>query len=111
MLEDDTSYRRELKRDCENRAQEFEVTTKDNNADLTALGEAKATMLKKLPAFVQTGAKTTMSARDDAADDAKARVLKSIDQFVRRLHKTALIALAYRAASDPVRNTRGMIRR
>merc|ERR1719299_96050 len=66
-------------------------------------------MLKKFAAFVQTGAKTTVSARNDAEDDAKARVLKSIEQLGRRLHKTALIALAYRAASDPFVKIRGMI--
>merc|ERR1719482_851839 len=108
-LEEDTTYLRDLKRDCQNRAQEFEVQTKDNNAELTALGKAKAILLKKFAALVQTGVKTSVSARDDAEDDAKARVLKSIEQLGRRLHKTALIALAYRAASDPFVKFRGMI--
>ena len=66
-------------------------------------------MLKTLSAFAQTRANTTVSARDDAEDDSKARVLESIEQLGQRLHKTALIALAYRAASDPVGKTRGMI--
>merc|ERR1719324_1086149 len=105
-LEEDTKYLRDLKRDCQGRAQEFEVETKDNNAELAALGKAKAIMLKKFAAaFVQT--KTTV--RDEAEDEAKARVLKAIEQLGRRLHKTALIALAYRAASDPFVKIRGMI--
>jgi len=107
-LEEDTKYLRDLKRDCQGRAQEFEVETKDNNAELAALGKAKAIMLKKFAAaFVQT--KTTVSVRDEAEDEAKARVLKAIEQLGRRLHKTALIALAYRAASDPFVKIRGMI--
>jgi chromosome segregation ATPase len=36
-------------------------------------------------------------------------VLKSIEQLGQRLHKTALIALAYRAASDPFVKIRGMV--
>merc|ERR1719482_951898 len=108
-LAEDTKYLRDLKKDCQSRAQEFEVQTKDNNAELTALGKAKAIMLKKFAALVQTGAKTTVSARNDAEDDAKARVLKSIEQLGKKLHKTALIALAYRAASDPFGKIRGMI--
>merc|ERR1719199_988037 len=47
--------------------------------------------------------------QEDAQDDAKARALKSIEQLGRRLHKTALVALAYRAASDPFGKIRGMI--
>merc|ERR1719313_3214105 len=56
-LAEDTTYLRDLKRDCQSRAQEFEVQTKDNNAELTALGKAKAIMLKKFAALVQTGTK------------------------------------------------------
>merc|ERR1719387_1099578 len=41
-LAEDTAYLKDLKRDCQNRAQTFEVQTKDNNAELTALGKAKA---------------------------------------------------------------------
>ena len=37
------------------------------------------------------------------------RAYKSIEQLGQRLHKTALIALAYRAASDPFASIRGMV--
>merc|ERR1719388_175591 len=107
-LAEDTAYLKDLKRDCQSRAQEFEVQTKDNNAELTALGKAKAILLKKF-ALVQTSSRARLTDGNDAEDDAKARVLKSIEQLGRRLHKTALIALAYRAASDPFVKIRGMI--
>jgi len=107
-LKEDTKYLSDLKRDCQSRAQEFEVETKDNNAELTALGKAKAILLKKF-ALVQTSSRARLTDGNDAEDDAKARVLKSIEQLGRRLHKTALIALAYRAASDPFVKIRGMI--
>merc|ERR1719169_330779 len=42
-------------------------------------------------------------------EDPKARALRSIEQLGRRLHKTALVALAYRAASDPFGKVRSMI--
>jgi len=105
-LAEDTSYLSDLKRDCQTRAQEFEVETRDNQAELTALGKAKAILLKKFAAFVQTGTKA--KARDEN-DDAKARALKAIEQLGRRLHRTALIALAYRAAEDPFGKIRGMV--
>ena len=41
--------------------QELEVTTRDSDAELTALGKAKAILLKHFAAFVQTKA----VARDD----------------------------------------------
>merc|ERR1719159_806276 len=108
-LSEDTKYLGELKRDCQTRASDFEVETKDNKAELTALGKAKAILLKKFAAssLVQTEARA--AAKDSAEDDAKARALRSIEQLGKRLHKTALVALAYRAAEDPFGKIRGMI--
>merc|ERR1719446_369664 len=110
-LAEDESYLRDLKRDCQSAASQFEVEAKDNQAELKALGAAKAILLKKFAAFVETGSKTRASVamRDDASDDAKERALKSIEQLGKRLHSTALVALAYRAAADPFGKIRGMI--
>merc|ERR1719159_464317 len=58
-LAEDTSFLKDLKRDCQNRARDFEVETKDNKAELTALGKAKAILLKKFASFVQTKALAT----------------------------------------------------
>ena len=57
-FEEDTAYLKDLKRDCQTRAREFELTVKDNNAELTALGKAK-TILPTYFALVQT--RTTMT--------------------------------------------------
>merc|ERR550514_1267717 len=105
-LAENTSYLADLKRDCQSRAQEFEVTTRDNKAEMTALGKAKAILLKKF-ALVQTSAATKARVHDD--EDPKARALRQIEQLGRRLKKTALIALAYRAAEDPFGKIRGMV--
>merc|ERR1719398_258021 len=109
-LAEDTAYLKDLKRDCQTRAREFEVEVKDNNAELTALGKAKAILQKKF-ALVQTTAKvhalSKIQARDD--EDSKSRALRSIEQLGRKLHSTALVSLAYRAASDPFGKIRSMI--
>merc|ERR1719247_3749080 len=68
-LAEDETYLRDLKKDCQSRASEFEVTYKDNKAELGALGKAKAILLKKFASLVQTGTKT---AARDAEDDVKA---------------------------------------
>merc|ERR1719324_460820 len=110
-FEEDTAYLKDLKRDCQTRAREFELTVKDNNAELTALGKAKAILLKKF-ALVQTRtqvhalAKAKVQVRDE---DPKSRALRSIEQLGRKLHSTALVSLAYRAASDPFGKVRSMI--
>merc|ERR1719446_996918 len=106
-LAEDEKYLRDLKRDCQSRAGDFEVEAKDNQAELKALEAAKAILLKKFAAFVQVRARVAM--RDDVSDDAKERALKSIEQLGKRLHSTALVALAYRAAADPFGKIRGMI--
>merc|ERR1719454_1062332 len=110
-LAEDETYLRDLKKDCQSRASEFEVTYKDNKAELGALGKAKAILLKKFASLVQTGVRARVAARsdNDGEDDSKARALRSIEQLGRRLHKTALVALAYRAAEDPFGKIRGMI--
>merc|ERR1719446_2052731 len=106
-LAEDEKYLRDLKRDCQSRAGDFEVEAKDNQAELKALEAAKAILLKKFAAFVQVRARVAM--RDDVSDNAKERALKSIEQLGKRLHSTALVALAYRAAADPFVKIRGMI--
>merc|ERR1719313_3160642 len=100
-FEEDTAYLKDLKRDCQTRAREFEVTVKDNNAELTVLGKAKAILLKKF-ALVQTHTQVRALAKVRVQDeDPKSRALRSIEQLGRKLHSTALVSLAYRAASDP----------
>merc|ERR1719171_410578 len=106
-FEEDTAYLKDLKRDCQTRAREFEVTVKDNNAELTALGKAKAILLKKF-ALVQTHTKVHAMAKAQD-EDPKSRALRSIEQLGRKLHSTALVSLAYRAASDPFGKVRSMI--
>merc|ERR1719201_2575346 len=104
-FEEDTAYLKDLKRDCQTRAREFELTVKDNNAELTALGKAKAILLKKF-ALVHALAKAKAQVHDE---DPKSRALRSIEQLGRKLHSTALVSLAYRAASDPFGKVRSMI--
>merc|ERR1719301_455645 len=79
-LEEDTKYLRDLKKDCQTRASEFEVETKDNKAELTALGKAKAILLKKFAASSLVQTKATAAAKNSAEDDAKAKALRSIEQ-------------------------------
>merc|ERR1719393_602299 len=108
-FEEDTAYLKDLKRDCQTRAREFEVTVKDNNAELTALGKAKAILLKKF-ALVQTHTQVRTLAKTRVHDeDPKSRALRSIEQLGRKLHSTALVLLSYRAASDPFGKVRSMI--
>merc|ERR550514_252952 len=111
-LAEDTAYLGELKRDCQSRAGDFEAEVKDNKAELGALGKAKAILLKKF-ALVQTSITTKVRALSEVRvhdeEDPKARALRQIEQLGRRLKKTALVALAYRAAEDPFGKIRGMV--
>merc|ERR1719310_1034657 len=64
-LAEDETYLRDLKKDCQSRASEFEVTYKDNKAELGALGKAKAILLKKF-ALLQTGVRARARSDGDA---------------------------------------------
>merc|ERR1719281_244360 len=108
-FEEDTAYLKDLKKDCQTRAREFEVTVKDNKAELTALGKAKAILLKKF-ALVQTHTQVRALSKARAHDeDPKSRALRSIELLGRKFHSTALVALAYRASADPFVKVRSMI--
>merc|ERR1719478_587241 len=74
-LAEDEKYLRDLKRDCQSRAGDFEVEAKDNQAELKALEAAKAILLKKFSAFVQMSAKARAheAVGDSVTDDAKER--------------------------------------
>ena len=56
-FEEDAAYLKDLKRHCQTRAREFELTVKDDTAELIAFRKAKAFLLNKF-ALVQT--RTTM---------------------------------------------------
>lgn len=111
----DAASLRDLKRECERKAEEWEEMTRDGNSELAALGKAKAILTSNFGALLQAGrsssavAATARRAAETDRDDAKARALRQIQELGRRLHSTALVALSYRAAGDPFGKIRGMI--
>jgi chromosome segregation ATPase len=109
-LSEDEAYLRDLKRSCQTRAQEFEVEAKDTDAELTALGKAKAILTKKFggASFVELKATTRVQMRSEDGD-VRAQALRLIQQVGQKYHSTALISLAYRAAADPFAKVRSMI--
>jgi len=109
-LSTDEAYLRDLKRDCQSRAQEFEVEAKDTDAELTALGKAKGILTKKFAgaSFVEMKSKTRVQVRSEE-EDVRVQALRLIEQVGKKYHSTALVSLAYRAASDPFGKVRSMI--
>merc|ERR1719313_3167123 len=94
----------EEKIECQQRATEYEAETKDAEAELAALAKAKGILSKK---FSLLETQVTLKAQDN--DDARAKALRHIEKLGRKFHSTALVALAYRAASDPFSKVRSMI--
>jgi len=108
-LAEDTEYLADLKRDCQDKARTWEAEHKDGEAEMKALASAKSILTKKFKvAFVSMKAilSSKFSAHDD---DSKTRALAAIEKLGRKFHSTALVALAYSAASDPFGKVRGMV--
>jgi len=103
----DEASLRELQREYNTKGYDFEIEFKDATAELKALGSAKAILEKKFASFLQ--ARVMVRVATSSSDDHKAEALRKIQQLGKRLHSTALIALAYRAAGDPFGKVRGMI--
>merc|ERR550514_658593 len=70
-LSEDETYVRDLKRDCQARASEFEVEYKDNKAELGALAKATAILKKKFASLVQTGSWSVEGSDAEAQDGTK----------------------------------------
>jgi uncharacterized LabA/DUF88 family protein len=103
----DEAFVRDLRREFNTKAQDFEVEHKDASAELKALGAAKAILEKKFSSFLE--ARTAVRITTAASSDHKVEALRMIQQLGKRLHSTALVALSYRAAGDPFGKVRGMI--
>jgi len=104
---DDEAFLRDLERDYNSKARDFEVEHKDATGELKALAAAKAILEKKFASFLQARTEVRVAVR--ASDDRKVTALRMIQQLGKRLRSTALVALAYRAAGDPFGKVRGMI--
>merc|ERR1719182_353602 len=88
-LAEDEKYLRDLKRDCQSRAGEFEVEAKDNQAELKALEAAKAILLKKFAAFVQVRARVAVRDKEiGESKTAKADLEGKLDKVNARLEKS-----------------------
>jgi len=105
----DQTFMQEMKRDYDAQARDFEVEHRDATAELKALGQATAILKKKFASFLEAGARTKARFAVRFNDDQKVRALRAIQQLGQRLHSTALVSLAYRAAADPFVKVRGMV--
>lgn len=103
---EDQAFKQELKRDYDIRARDFEVEFKDSNAELNALGQAKAILEKKFASFLEAGNGRHALISNDGQ---KVRALRLIQQLGQKYHSTALISLSYRASADPFAKVRGMV--
>jgi len=108
-LKDDSHYVQDLKHECMMKSQEWEVMHRDSVAELTALGSAKAILSKKFGVLLQSRTDQRLTLQLANNDDAKTRALRAIQQLGKRLHSTALVSLAYRAAADPFAKVRSMV--
>merc|ERR1719482_1723268 len=110
---DDTAYVAELKQESTVMAENFEVEYKDAAGALKAIGVATDILKKKFASLVETGVTRRSGIRVATArpvsEEGKTRALRAIQQLGRRFHSQALIALSYRAASDPFGKVRQMV--
>lgn len=102
-LAQDSKTLTDTKHDCQDRATQFESEARDGQAELAALGKAKAILIKKFSALMQVGTsvKATADDGDDVSEDGRAQALRHVEEVGRTLHSTALVALAYRASANP----------
>merc|ERR1719460_3571180 len=110
-LEEMQTLLKELKRDCQSKAEDFEAETKDSNAELEALKKAKAILSKKFApsSFLQLSSRVQVHARlrsktrsrswysAEDGDTRKEEALRALHSLGERLHSTALLSLAQKA--------------
>jgi len=107
-LAEDSSALRELKRECQAKATEYEEEYKDRQAELGALGKAKEIMESKF-SFLQTKVQVHSSSSLRQNEDRKVQALKIIHTIGKKLGSTVLISLSFRALADPFAKVKSMI--
>merc|ERR1719387_903421 len=110
---DDEAYLADLKQETSVMAENFETEYKDATGALGAISKAKSILTKKFASLVETSVTRRAGLRVAAArpvsEEGKTRALRAIQQLGRKFHSQALIALSYRAASDPFGKVRQMV--
>merc|ERR1719421_1791054 len=87
-LTQDTALLGDLKRECQEKARDWELENADGKAELKALGAALDILVKKFQsAFVQAQAKTVraVAVTHSSGDDSKARALRVIQTLGKKL--------------------------
>ena len=107
-LAEDSSALRELKRECQAKATEYEEEYKDRQAELGALGKAKEIMESKF-SFLQTKVQVHSSSSLRQNEDRKVQALKIIHTIGKKLGSTVLVSLSFRALADPFAKVKNMI--
>jgi chromosome segregation ATPase len=111
-LSEDSSSLRDLKRECQTKAGEYEEEFKDRQNELGALGKAKEIMESKF-SFLQT--KTTVRVHSTSRmatrqnEDRKEQALKLLHTLGKNLGSTVLVSLSFRALADPFAKVKKMI--
>merc|ERR1719456_1627011 len=112
-LAEDEAYLKDLKHECQGKAETCEEEYKDREAEIAVLGKAKAILAAKFSAFLQTSTRVRVSSHmrsvERENDDRKEQALKLIHKLGKSLGTTVLVSLSYRALADPFAKVKGMI--
>jgi chromosome segregation ATPase len=105
----DTKYLAELKQSCETKATQWSARQKQAGDETAAIEKAKEILSEGVKAFLQTSARVTSLAEEEASADTRAQAVSVLSGLSKKFHSYALVELASRARSDPFGKIRGLI--
>jgi len=110
---EDAATQKDLKHDCNSKAQTYEVEYRDASKAVKAMVEAEHILKAKFgSSLLETSVARRVASHANeraAVVDGKTRALRLIQQLGRRVKSTALVSLSYRAAADPFQKVKSMV--
>merc|ERR1719160_1991681 len=110
-LEADSKSLKETQHECQEKAVEWELRTKEANAEMAAIEKAKQILAERVTVLIQVRSRSRTSDRGTLSNERKIRqsLINHFRGLGNRLHSLAMLNLVSLAAQDPMENVKNLL--
>merc|ERR1719321_1376074 len=108
----DTKSLKETQHECQEKAVEWELRTKEANAEMAAIEKAKQILAERVTVLIQVRSRSRTSDRGTLSNERKVRqtLINHFRGLGNRLHSLAMLNLVSLAAQDPMENVKNLLK-
>merc|ERR1719482_109100 len=103
---------KETQHECQEKAVEWELRTKEANAEMAAIEKAKQILAERVTVLIQVRSRSRTSDRGTLSNERKIRqsLINHFRGLGNRLHSLAMLNLVSLAAQDPMENVKNLLK-